>query len=292
MKKYSTLLITVIIIGGILSFIVYSFVTSSPPPKAVQPPPLDESPARVYGTIEPAGREVFVSPPITREIMHVYVKEGDRVTQGQTLCSLDNDVEWSQLRLAETKVETAQRALEIRRDEMKRKKNLYNKKVDSEYGYTQSRLKVELDLSNLGVALKEAELTKTQLEQLQLKSPIDGIIYKFDVRIGETLAAGDNSRIILGSPDLWVRLYVESFWLDRIALGTRYNIFHSETSESLGSGEVIYKAPYVGRRNFRTEDTQERFDTKFQEVVLLLKKEKDNIPIGLSVVAELSEHEN
>jgi len=292
MKKYSTLLITVIIIGGILSFIVYSFVTSSPPPKAVQPPPLEESPARVYGTIEPAGREVFVSPPITREIMHVYVKEGDRVKQGQTLCSLDNDVEWSQLRLAESKVETAQRALEISRDEMRRKKDLYNKKVDSEYGYTQSRLKVELDLSNLGVALKEAELTKTQLEQLQLKSPIDGIIYKFDVRIGETLAAGDNSRIILGSPDLWVRLYVESFWLDRIALGTRYNIFHSETGESLGSGEVIYKAPYVGRRNFRTEDTQERFDTKFQEVVLLLKKEKDNIPIGLSVVAELSEHEN
>ena len=169
------------------------------------------------------------------------------------------------------------------------KKNLYNKKVDSEYGYTQSRLKVELDLSNLGVALKEAELAKTQLEQLQLKSPTDGIVYKFDVRIGETLAAGDNSRIVLGSPELWVRLYVESFWLDRISLGTRYNIFHSETGESLGSGEVIYKAPYVGRRDFRTEDIQERFDTKFQEVVLLLKKEKDTIPIGLSVVAELSE---
>jgi len=289
MKKYGTLLITVIIIGGILSFIVYSFVTSSPPPKAVQPSPLDESPARVYGTIEPAGREVFVSPPITREVMHVYVKEGDRVKQGQTLCSLDNDVEWSQLRLAEAKVETAQRALEISRDEMKRKKNLYNQKVDSEYGYTQSRLKVELDLSNLGVALKEAELAKTRLEQLQLKSPIDGIVYKFDVRIGETLAAGDNSRIILGSPDLWVRLYVESFWLDRITLGTRYNIFHSETGELLGTGEVIYKAPYVGRRQFRTEDTQERFDTKFQEVVLSLKREKDTIPIGLSVVAELSE---
>ena len=289
MKKYTTLLITVIIISGILSFIVYSFVTSSPPPKAVQPPPLDESPARVYGTIEPAGREVFVSPPITREVMHVYVKEGERVKQGQTLCSLDNDVEWSQLRLAETKVETAQRALEISRDEMKRKKNLYNKKVDSEYGYTQSRLKVELDLSNLGVALKEAELAKTRLEQLQLKSPIDGIVYKFDVRIGETLTAGDNTRIILGSPELWVRFYVESFWLDRIALGTRYSIFHSETGESLGTGEVIYKAPYVGRRDFRTEDIQERFDTKFQEVVLLLKKEKDVIPIGLSVVAELSE---
>jgi hypothetical protein len=115
-------------------------------------------------------------------------------------------------------------------------------------------------------------------------------VYKFDVRLGETLAAGDNTRIILGSPDLWIRLYVESYWLDRITLGSRYNVFHSETSELLGSGEVIYKSPYVGKRDTRTEDVQERFDTKFQEVVLSLKKEKEIIPIGLSVVAELSEN--
>lgn len=290
MKKYSTLLITAIIIGGALSFIVYSFITSSPPPKSVQPPPLEESPARVYGTIEPAGREVFVSPPITKEVTQVYVKEGDRVKKGQMLCALDNDIEWSQLRLAETKVETAQSALEISRDEMKRKKNLYIKKVDSEYVYTQSRLKVELELSNLRVALKEVELAKTQLEQLELKSPIDGIVYKFDVRLGETLSAGDNSRITLGSPDLWVRLFVEAFWMDRVTIGSRYKIYTTETNEYIGIGGVTYTAPYMGRRNFRTEDVQERFDTKFQEVVLLLKSEKNNIPIGLSVVAELTEN--
>ena len=71
-------------------------------------------------------------------------------------------------------------------------------------------------------------------------------------------------------------------------MGARYKVYNSETDEYLGEGEVTYKAPYVGRRNFRTEDTQERFDTKFQEVVLLLDQEKETIPIGLSVVAELS----
>jgi multidrug efflux pump subunit AcrA (membrane-fusion protein) len=290
MKKYSIIFTILLIVGSLSSFIVYSFVKSSPPLQAVKTPLLAESPARVYGTVEPAGREVFVSPPVTKEVMQVYVKEGDRVIKGQKLCSLDNDVELSQLRLAEAKVEAAKRALAISRDEMKRKKNLFDKNVDSEFVYTQSRLRVELDFSNLRVARKEAELAKSRLEQLELKSPIDGIVYKFDVRLGETLSSGDNSRIIIGSPDLWVRFYVESFWLGRISLGTSYNIFHSETGEHLGSGEVIYKAPYVGRRDFRTEDTQERFDTKFQEVVLSLKREKDNIPIGLSVVAELSEN--
>jgi hypothetical protein len=43
----------------------------------------------------------------------------------------------------------------------------------------------------------------------------------------------------------------------------------------------------MGRRNFRTEDSQERFDTKFQEVVLELVSSKEDVPIGLSVIAEL-----
>ena len=210
------------------------------------------------------------------------------MTKGQLLCSLDNDVERSQFQLAQAKVESAQRVLAIIQDDMKRKKDLYAKKVNSEFDYNQSLLRVKLDTSNLEVARKEVELAQTRLDDLDLKSSIDGIVYKFDVRVGETLSAGDNSRIILGSNGLWVRLFVESYWMDRVPLGARYKVYNSETDEYLGEGEVKYKAPYVGRRNFRTEDTQERFDTKFQEVVLLLNQEKETIPIGLSVVAELS----
>jgi hypothetical protein len=122
-----------------------------------------------------------------------------------------------------------------------------------------------------------------------MTSPVDGKVYKFDVRLGETLASGDITRIIVGSPDLWVRFFIESFWIDRIAIGSRYKIYHSETNQYLGSGQVLSRAPYMGRRDFRTEDVQERFDTKFQEVVLSFTPEKNDIPIGLSVVAELVE---
>ena len=282
-----TFLIIICVAAG-LSFITYAFVKSSPPPQVLEPPVLSESPARVYGTIEPAGREVFVSPPVTKEVISTYVKEGETVSEGQVLCSLDNDIERAQLKLAQARVESAQRALAISQDDMERKKNLFSKNVNSEFGYTQALLKVKLDTSNLEVARKEVELAKTRLDDLDLQSPIDGRVYKFDVRVGETLSAGDNSRITLGADDLWVRLFVESYWMDRVPLGVRYRIYNSETDEYLGEGEVKYKAPYVGRRNFRTEDTQERFDTKFQEVVLLLDQEKETIPIGLSVVAELA----
>jgi len=289
MKKLLTYGTTILVTGLGLVFILYSLMISSAPPKAAEPPVLSESPARVYGVVEPAGREVFVSPPVTKEVVQIFVKEGDVVRKGQILCQLDNDVERAELALAEAKVVSAEKSIDITSDDMSRKKTLYAQKVDSEFGYTQARLKRELDVSNLRVALQEVELATARLKELEMTSPIDGRVYKFDVRLGETLTSGDITRIIVGSPDLWVRFFIESFWMDRIIPGARYKIYHSETNEYLGSGEVLYRAPYMGRRDFRTEDVQERFDTKFQEVVLSFTPEKEGIPIGLSVVAELVE---
>ncbi len=63
------------------------------------------------------------------------------------------------------------------------------------------------------------DVAKAKLEQTVLRSPIEGIVYKLDVHLGETLASNDNDRIILGSDKLWVKLSVESFWRDKIAIG-------------------------------------------------------------------------
>jgi RND family efflux transporter MFP subunit len=279
--------IGLIVVGVLINFMFTSFVKSSKPPQVAKPPVLPETPARVYGKIEPAGREVYVSPPMTKRVVAIYVKEGDMVKKGQALCSLESEVETAQVNLTLSKIESAKKTLEITQDDFKRKKNLYVQKTDSEFSYTQSRLKSELDANSIAVAEREAQLAKARLEELQLKSPVDGMVYKFDVRLGETLAAGDNTRIILGAQDLWVRLFVESYWLDRVKPGSQYKVYNSETNKQIGSGKVVFALPYVGRRDFRTEDSQERFDTKFQEVVLALDDKQGEAPIGLSVMAVL-----
>jgi multidrug efflux pump subunit AcrA (membrane-fusion protein) len=276
-----------IIIGVLFNFIFTSFINSSKPPQVAKPPVLPESPARLYGRVEPAGREVYVSPPVTKRVVAIYVKEGDMVKKGQVLCSLESDVETAQYQLSLAKIESARKTLEITQDDQRRKKSLYTQKTDSEFSYTQSRLKSELDASNIAVAERDAQLAKARLKELELKAPLDGYVYKFDVRLGETLAAGENSRIILGAQDLWVRLFVESYWLNRVKPGSSYKVYNSETNEYLGTGNVLFALPYVGRRDFRTEDSQERFDTKFQEVVLALTDIKGVAPMGLSVMAEL-----
>jgi HlyD family secretion protein len=291
MKKTITLLIlSVLVIFGLI-FIVQSFRNSSMPPEIAEPPDIAATPIRLYGIVEPAGREVFVSPPMTRRVTRVHVREGDQVKAGQLLCELENSVEKQQVNLASARLSLSHKALELNADEVKRTKRLFADLVDSEYRYTQALLAKELEEERIAVARNELQVSKAQLEQTMLRAPIDGTVYKFDVRLGETLSAGENSRIVLGLEDLWVRLHVESFWRDRVQTGMLFAIHDSETGRQIGTGTVLQRMPYMGRRDFRTEDMQERFDTKFQEVIMSLATgAPEEIPIGLAVVAHLQEH--
>jgi len=289
-KNLRNIALTLIVVLGLL-YIVINIKRSSPEMDAADPPVLTQAPARVYGTVEPEGREVFLSAPMTRQVIAIYVSEGDTLERGQKLCTLENEVEKAQFAAALARVDLSRKALAISKDKFIRNISLYKDKALTEYEYTQSKLKMELDSLDMLTAEKEAELAKAKLDQLDLKSPIDGIVYKFDVRLGESLPEGDNSLIILGKPELWVRLYVEAFWMERIKIGDAFQIKNAETNETIGTGRVISKTPYLGGKVFRTNDPYERFDTKYQEVILKLKPERKNIPLGLSVLAEIQPEE-
>lgn len=290
MKKLFKLgiLFAVVLAGS--AFIISSFLKASRPPQAAQPPVISAAPVKVFGVIEPAGREVFVSPPLTRRIESIHAAEGDTITRDQLLAEMENSVERAQVALAETKVDLARKAIELEDDDVRRSLQLYKKKIDSEYTYVQARLQKELEEKRLSVAREDLNLAKAQLEQTMLRSPIDGMIYKFDVRLGETLQSGDNSRIILGEKGYWARIWVESFWRDRIAPDSVYTLYDSETRRKIGTGKFLKQTPYMGRRDFRTEDLQERFDTKFQEVILEVEPVAgETLPIGITVMAELAQ---
>ncbi|MFB0509300.1 MAG: efflux RND transporter periplasmic adaptor subunit, partial [bacterium] len=229
-KVLKSIILPVVIVLGII-YIIVNVIKSSPKKIPAKSPVLTESPARVYGIVEPEGGEVYVSPPLTRQVAKIYVNERASVKKGQRLCRLENSVEKAQYEASLARVELAFKALELSRDKFERNKNLLANKAISEYEYKQLRLNLELDSLNLVAARREADLAKARLEQLDLKSPINGIVYKFDVKLGESFPAGDNSRIIIGKPGLWARLYVEAFWTDRVKIGDVYQIRNSETNQ-------------------------------------------------------------
>ena len=54
----------------------------------------------------------------------------------------------------------------------------------------------------------------------------------------------------------------------------------------MGTGTLVSLLPYMGERDFRTEDSLERTDIKYQQAIVALETVTD-VPVGLFVQAEL-----
>jgi hypothetical protein len=59
----------------------------------------------------------------------------------------------------------------------------------------------------------------------------------------------------------------------------------AETMRDVGIGTIVAISPYVGTRDFRTEDRLERFDTKYGQAILQLDAQTPT-RIGMQVVCE------
>ncbi|MCL6622236.1 MAG: biotin/lipoyl-binding protein [Syntrophobacterales bacterium] len=249
--KLRTLLLLLAVVAGIVGatgYILHSLRQSSRPPRPGEPVRLEEAPFRVYGLIEPYEREVYVGPLQARRVVAVYVKEGAAVRRGQPLVRLDDDLERRALAVAASRLEEQIRKLALTRDTLRRREALWQKKTIPEFDYSQVQLTVRLEEQQVASARAEMELRRVELDKLTLYPPIDGVVYKLDVRLGEQLTPQDYKRIILGRPEKQVRLFVETFWLHRVKPGDRFVVKEAETLSEIGEGEVYELSPYVGER--------------------------------------------
>lgn len=287
MKIRKIIFFSMIILITILG-IIYIFTSmrkASAPYEKGKIPSIKESPVRIYGRVEPLDREVFLGPQQAKKVVKIYVKEGQYVKKGDVILELDAEVERQAFNLALTKISEYERRLDIVLDELRRKKELLKEEIIPEFNVTQKKLEAKLIEQQIEVAKEEAKLKKKELDTLILRSPIDGFIYKFDVRLGELITPEDYERIIIGKIQKQVRLFIESFWIDKINLGEKFIVKDAETNREIGKAKVVYIAEYVGARDFRTEDSLERIDTKYAQAIVEFEK-AEPIKIGKLVVCE------
>ncbi len=285
MRRSIRRLVVWLTVGLVVFFVISALMRSTPRNKPPLAPDISLAPARVYGTIEPLGGAVYLSAPVSRSIVRIACREGDTVRAGQVLLQLENSVEAARLAAASGRAEAARKAWTLSREAWERNARLKAADGVSDQEYRAALLKAQLDSASAAAAEAEVRLAQATLDQLSLRSPVDGLVYKLDVRLGQTLAAGDDSKITLGSPRLQARLFVESFWRDRLRVGDACQVSDPETGRDLGSGRVVSLSPYVGGRTVRTEDPKERFDAEYQ--VAIVELDTTGLPLGLNVVAEL-----
>ena len=289
MRRLAGTAVGLVVVTSLLAFITYTFHALAHPPPAAPATPPAEAPVKVYGFVEPAGREVFISVPKAKRIVAVFVVEGKQVAEGQKMLSLESSVEAAQLEVSLARVEVLRKTVLLSAEELSRTKRNLEVGGATEDDYVSARLRHDINEASLSAVLREAGLNRAALEELTLRSPVDGVVYKLDVRLGETIVPEDRTSIILGPAELHVRLFLESFWIGRIEPGASLEVFDMETDKPLGTGKILSFSRYLGAKRIRTEDPVERQDTKYQEVTLSLDPRAEDIPIGLPVYVTLRE---
>lgn len=104
-------------------------------------------------------------------VTKIYVSQGDRVTAGQVLAELDNEV------LKQSMIEL-QTSLDYATDMYNRQKNLWDQKIGSEAQYLASKnTKESLE--------KKMNTLQDQLDMSKIVSPIDGTVEDIPIKVGQ-----------------------------------------------------------------------------------------------------------
>jgi RND family efflux transporter MFP subunit len=157
----------------------------------------------VDGLTEPY-RTVDVAAPEPGIVTQVHVREGEAVRQGQILASLDNDVHFASLAVAQKSMEavgalnSALAEVQLRRERLEKLKTLRAEEHARQEEVDRARAELAIAEArvvsvheDLAIKKLEYDKIKAQIARRIIRSPVDGIVSKALKDEGEYAAAND-----------------------------------------------------------------------------------------------------
>ncbi len=140
------------------------------------------------GTINPVAL-INVGSQVSGTVVELKADFNDHVKKGQVLLKLDPTIFNAQIRQVEASVASAQASMRLAQSNFERNQRLVAQNYVSTLTLDQSRR--ELDVASANVKLAEAQLARSQadLDNSVIRSPIDGVIIKRTIDLGQTVAA-------------------------------------------------------------------------------------------------------
>lgn len=140
------------------------------------------------GTINPVAL-VSVGSQVSGTVVSLQADFNDRVKKGQVLLKLDPTIFEAQIRQGEASLASMMATLRLARNNYDRNKNLAEKNFVSERALGQSRTELEVAEANINVARAQLARYQADLNNSVIRSPIDGIVVKRAIDLGQTVAA-------------------------------------------------------------------------------------------------------
>lgn len=181
----------------------------------------------VQGTVE-SDKNVTILPEMPATIVSLKVKEGDRVSAGQVIATLDAGTFSKQLNEIKTQLDLATTVFEKR-------KRLWEQKIGSEIEYLQSKTQKE-SLENSIATLRQ------QMSKTVVKSPISGTIDEVYAKQGELANPAMPIARVVNVSDVQLVADVSENYLSSVKKGDKVKVFFS----ALGT-EMEQKVSFVGQ---------------------------------------------
>jgi HlyD family secretion protein len=160
----------------------------------------------LVGTVERT--LVELTAPASEPIVSLDVQRGQRVSKGDTLVQLDKTYALAEVARAEANVAAARTAVFVAHEELERVQKMRRTSVASQ----QQLERAELSSDEAQARLREAEALAVAAEKrtrdLDLVSPVDGVVDQLPFDVGERVPVGSVLVVVLADGKPWVRVWV------------------------------------------------------------------------------------
>lgn len=190
-------------------------------------------------------------------IAECLVMPGDRVRTGHEIIRMDDVVQKATVALARlqadnhTQLETAQATVEFRRNDLEKvqEASASGAANDRELWDSQYRLRVaELDVTAAGLSLQEAALVlereQARLDEMTLRSPIDGFVVDVHKRGGEAVDEQTTVATVIRIDPLWIDVNVQTRDALRLRAGQSAGVEWQDVDQAGAMmGRIIFISP-------------------------------------------------
>ena len=244
--------------------------------------------------IEPSQRIVSLAGEQSGIVRDIKVSVGQRLSKGQVILTLDNDIEGAQIRQANSKIGAQQEAVEVARENLQLTR-MKLQKARSDLSRDESLFKgnaltqKELDDSRFEVAdleqqLKAQEATlrqqQTRIGELRadiayyetvnnqkvLRSPAAGTLLSLDAKIGQFLDNKASIGDFAPEGPVIALTEIDELFADRVQVGQRAIIRPQGRKEVLTTGTVVLTSPYLRKKSLFSDKPTDLEDRRVREV--------------------------
>ncbi len=144
------------------------------------------------GTLNPIST-VEIGSQVSGIIKNIFVDFNSVVKKGEALAEIDPSPFISQLKQAQADLKKAKTDAETAKALQRANEELYKKRLISKEEYDDSKAKYSSAIATLDRATAALEIAKSNLDNTNIRSPIDGIVISRKVNIGQIVTTGQSS---------------------------------------------------------------------------------------------------